>query len=225
MLSRGFWASAHHLLACSRPVGVRGPRTHHGSIITDKLDDMWTIDPVTPAASPTRGTLPSSSSSNTARANARVCVRAVLRGTRFEAMECLREAIRTVKGRHDTNIATGMKLHHDHRSQLFSHAFQDDLNTAGIESRSSFVRQPEDNGCVEQFIHMRKEQLLWLHRFHDVAKLNEALRDFAHRFNNHWIVGRIRYRTPAAHRRLLRGEAGRAPPSTCLRNWVRHPHH
>ncbi|MBM4125461.1 MAG: hypothetical protein FJ246_11025 [Nitrospira sp.] len=27
------------------------------------------------------------------------------------------------------------------------------------------------------------------------------------RFNNHWIIGRIGYRTPAAHRRILLGEA------------------
>jgi putative transposase len=30
-----------------------------------------------------------------------------------------------------------------------------------------------------------KEQLLWLHRFRTVAELDRALRDFAHRFNNH----------------------------------------
>jgi putative transposase len=194
----------HHLLACSRPVGVRGPRTHDGSIITEKPDDMWAID---------------ATGCVTAEGNATVFVvvdhctgeclgvRAALRGTRFEAMECLREAIRAVKGRYDTNIAKGTKLRHDHGSQFISHAFQDDLKTAGIESSPSFVRQPEGNGCVERFIRTLKEQLLWLHRFHDVAELNQALRDFAHRFNNHWIIGRIGYRTPAAHRRILRGEA------------------
>jgi hypothetical protein len=33
------------------------------------------------------------------------------------------------------------------------------------------------------------------------------LRDFAQRFNNHWIIGRIGYRTPAQHRRELLVEA------------------
>ena len=79
--------------------------------------------------------------------------------------------------------------------------------TLGIESSPSFVRQPEGNGCVERFIRTLKEQLLWLHRFRTVEELNQALRDFAHRFNNHWIIGRISYRTPAAHRRILLGEA------------------
>ncbi len=44
-------------------------------------------------------------------------------------------------------------------------------------------------------------------RFGTVDELNQALRDFARRFNNHWIIGRIGYRTPAAHRRILLEEA------------------
>ena len=99
------------------------------------------------------------------------------------------------------------KLRHDHGSQFVSHAFQDELKTLGIESRPSLVRQPEGNGCVGRFIRTLKEQLLWLHRFRTIAELVRALRDFAHRFNNHWIIGWIGYRTPAAPRRILLGEA------------------
>jgi hypothetical protein len=77
----------------------------------------------------------------------------------------------------------------------------------GIASSPSFVRQPEDNGCVERFIRTLKEQLLWLRRFRTVEELGQALRDFAQRFNHHWIIGRIGYRTPAQHRRELLGEA------------------
>ncbi len=134
-------------------------------------------------------------------------VRAARRGTRFEAIECLREAIRFTKGRYEDNIAEGTKLRHDHGSQFVSHAFQDELKTLGIESSPSFVRQPEGNGCAERFVRTLKAQLLWLHRFRTVEELNQALSDFARRFNNHWIIGRIGYRTPAAHRRILLGEA------------------
>jgi hypothetical protein len=52
-----------------------------------------------------------------------------------------------------------------------------------------------------------KEQLLWLQRFSTAAELNQALRDFARRFNNHPVIARIGYRTPAAHRRIMLGEA------------------
>ena len=100
-------------------------------------------------------------------------------------------------------IAAGVSLRHDHGSQFISHAFQDELRTVGIASSPSFVRQPEGNGCVERFIRTLKEQLLWLRRFRTVGELDQALRDFAQRFNNHWIIGRIGYRTPAQHRREL----------------------
>ena len=104
-----------------------------------------------------------------------------------------------------------VRVHLRRRQRLVAkqllHAFEDELKTLGIESSPSFVRQPEGNGCVERFIRTLKEQLLWLHRFRTVEELNQALRDFARRFNNHWIIGRIGYRTPAAHRRSLLGEA------------------
>lgn len=194
----------HHLLAHQRHSGVRGPTVHDRTITTLTPDEMWAIDAT--------GCL-------TDEGNAAVFVvvdhctgeclgvRAALRGTRFEAIECLREAVRLTKGRYDVRVAEGTKLRHDHGSQFISHAFQDELQTLGIESSPSFVRQPEGNGCVERFIRTMKEQLLWLQRYRTVAELNQALREFAERFNNHWIIGRIGYRTPAAHRRILLGEA------------------
>ncbi len=69
------------------------------------------------------------------------------------------------------------------------------------------MRQPEGNGWFERVIRTLKKPLRWLHRFRTVGERNQALRDFARRFNNHWIIGRIGYRTPAAHRRILLGEA------------------
>jgi transposase InsO family protein len=194
----------HGILAQDRPTGLRGPETHDRTITTAKPDEMWAIDAT--------GCL-------TDEGNAAVFVvvdhctgeclgvRAAMRGTRFEAIECLREAVHLTKGRYADKIAAGTKLRHDHGSQFISHAFQDELKTLGIESSPSFVRQPEGNGCVERFIRTLKEQLLWLQRFRTVEELNQALRDFARRFNNHWIIGRIGYRTPAAHRRILLGEA------------------
>jgi len=194
----------NRLLACDRPVGVRGPDTHDRTITTETPDRMWAIDAT--------GCL-------TAEGNATVFVvvdhctgeclgaRAALRGTRFEAIECLRQAIHATKGRYEVDVALGTSLRHDHGSQFISHAFQDELKTVGIASSPSFVRQPEGNGCVERFIRTLKEQLLWLRTFDTVEELHQALREFAQRFNHHWIIGRIGYRTPAQHRRELLGEA------------------
>ena len=194
----------HGLLAQQRSTTVRGPQVHDRTIVTERPDRMWAID---------------ATGCMTDEGNATVFVlvdhctgellgvRAALCGTRFEAIECLREAIWATKGRYDVGVAHGVSLRHDHGSPFVSHAFQDELRTVGIASSPSFVRQPEGNGCVERFIRTLKEQLLWLRRFSTVAELEASLREFRERFNHHWIIGRIGYRTPAQHRRILLGEA------------------
>jgi transposase InsO family protein len=52
-----------------------------------------------------------------------------------------------------------------------------------------------------------KEQLLWIRPFDSIEQLNLALREFATRFKEHWILGRLDYRTPAQHRRRLLAQA------------------
>jgi putative transposase len=155
----------HGILAQDRPTGVRGPDTHNRTTMTARPDEMWAID--APGCVTDEG-------------NAAVFVvvghctgeclgvRAALRGTRFEAIEYLCEALHLTKGRYEDKIAKDTKLRHDHGSQLITHALKDVLKTLGIESSPSFVRQPEGNGCVERFIRTLKEQLLWLQRLRTV---------------------------------------------------------
>ena len=194
----------HDLLAPTRAGVPRGPVEHDGTIVTERPDQMWAIDAT--------GCL-------TAEGNAAVFVvidhctgeclgaHAARRGTRFEAIECLRQAIWATKGHYEVGIAAGTSLRHDHGSQFISNAFQDELKAVGIESSPSFVRQPEGNGCVERFIRTLKEQLLWIRPFDSIEQLNAALREFAQRFNERWILGRLGYRTPAQHRRSLLAQA------------------
>lgn len=194
----------HDLLAPTRAGVPRGPVEHDGTIVTERPDQMWAIDAT--------GCL-------TAEGNAAVFVvidhctgeclgaHAARRGTRFEAIECLRQAIWATKGHYEVGIAAGTSLRHDHGSQFISNAFQDELKTVGIESSPSFVRQPQGNGCVERFIRTLKEQLLWIRPFDSIEQLNLALREFAQRFNERWILGRLGYRTPAQHRRSLLAQA------------------
>ena len=79
--------------------------------------------------------------------------------------------------------------------------FQNEIRFLGIEPSPAFVRQPEGNGCIERFFRTLKEQLLWVRRFRDLQELRAALREFRDRYNHHWIVQRLHYRTPVQARR------------------------
>ena len=78
--------------------------------------------------------------------------------------------------------------------------FQAEIQFLGIEASPAFVRQPEGNGCIERFFRTLKEQLLWVQRFADLEELRAALIEFRHRYNRHWIVERLGYRTPVQAR-------------------------
>jgi transposase InsO family protein len=194
----------HGPLAHQRSVAVRGPQVHDRTIVTDPPDRTWAIDApgcLTDEGNATVFALVDDCTGECLR------VRAALWGTRFEAIDCLREAVWAASGHDEVGIAAGVSLRQDHGSQFICHAVQDELETPAIESSPPFVRQPEVNGCVESFIRTLKEQLFWLRRFGTVAELDAALREFRDRFNQHWIIGRIGDRTLAQHRRELLVEA------------------
>ena len=79
--------------------------------------------------------------------------------------------------------------------------FQAEIRFLGMESSPAFVRQPEGNGCIERFFRTLKEQLLWIRQFRNLEELRIALAEFQHRYNHHWILERLQYRTPAQARR------------------------
>ena len=103
-------------------------------------------------------------------------------------------------------IATGLKLRHDHGSQYVSHDFQTEIAFLGIESSPAFVREPEGNGCAERFIRVLKENLLWIRRFETIEELRTALQQFKQTYNQTWIIERHGYQTPAQVRAAQLGQ-------------------
>ena len=122
------------------------------------------------------------------------------RGTRFEALEPLRQGIREHFDAYQADVAAGLTLRHDHGSQFLSDLFQTELRFLGIASSPAFVREPEGNGCAERFIRTLKEQLLWIDRFETVEALCLALLTFKDRYNREWLLERHGHQTPAAVR-------------------------
>ena len=75
----------------------------------------------------------------------------------------------------------------------------------GIESSPSFVREPEGNGVAERFIRTLKENLLWVRSFETIEELRLALLEFKRTYNEHWMLEKYDYRSPAQVRRDLLG--------------------
>jgi transposase InsO family protein len=124
-------------------------------------------------------------------------IHAAKQGTRFEALEPLRQGGRTTLGAFGQDVAQGLMLRHDHGSQYMSHVFQAARRFLGITRSPAFVREPDGNGCAERFIRTLKEHLLWLQTFDPVEELRLALHEFQRQYNETWLIGRHGYKAPA----------------------------
>ena len=102
-------------------------------------------------------------------------------------------------------VAHGLRLRHDHGSNYLADDFQQAVAFFGIESSPSFVREPEGNGVAERFIRTLKENVLWVRSFDTIAELRLALLKFKRTYNEHWMLERYDYRSPAQVRRDLVG--------------------
>ena len=123
-------------------------------------------------------------------------VHAAKPGTRFEAVEPLRQGVRALFGRYEAGIAVGLQARHDHGRQYVSDYFQGELKFLGIASSPAFVRKPEGNGAAERFIRTLKEDLLWARTFDTLVELRQALLAFKERYNREWLCERHGHQMP-----------------------------
>lgn len=187
-----------HLLAPTRAGQARGPVVHDGTIIPDRPDVMWGTD-ATSYLTVREGTATVFIAVDHFTAEC-VGIHAARPGTRFEALEPIRQAVRRIFGRYEAGVASGLAMRHDHGSQYMSDVFQDELRFLGIASSPAFVRAPEGNGCAERFIRTLKEQVLWVRTFTTVEELRLALLEFQARYNRQWLIERHGHQTPAGAR-------------------------
>lgn len=186
---------AHGLLAPTRHGHPHGAKAHEGTIITERVDMMWGTD-MTTTFTRQDGQVALFIAVDHCSAEC-VGIHAATHGTRFEALEPIRQGVCTHFGAFEQDVAQGLRLRHDHGSQYMSHVFQEELAFVGIASSPAFVREPEGNGCAERFIRTLKENLLWLQTFDTVEALRLALHEFQRQYNETWLIGRHGYKTPA----------------------------
>ena len=182
------------LLAPHR-VGRTEAKPHDGTIITDKVNEMWGTDMTQTI---TVGEGRAYVFVAVEHANSEVIgIHASRSANRFEALEPVRQGVHRCFGAIAPGVAHGLKLRHDHGSNYMSVDFQDEIECLGIEASASFVREPEGNGVAERFIRTLKENLLWVRTFDTIEELRTALVEFARYYNETWLVARHGYRTPA----------------------------
>jgi putative transposase len=196
------------LLAPGRPSRTLGPRSHEGTITTERPNEMWGTD-LTTTVSSGEGTAAVFVAVDHCNSEC-VGIHAAKEATRFEALEPIRQAVREYIGGYDHEVALGLKVRHDHGSQYVSGHFQDELRFLGIESSPAFVRAPEGNGVAERFIRTLKEQFLWVRSFQTIEELRLTLQEFRRTYNERWLVERHGHRTPAEIRRRLAADTQEA---------------
>ena len=190
-----------HLLAPTRVGHAHGPKAHDGTITTERPDQMWGMD-ATSCLTRCEGTATVFVVVDHCAAEC-IGLHAAKPGTRFEAVEPLRQGVHAHFGGYETGIARGLLARHDHGSQYVSDYLQDELKFLGITSSPAFVREPEGNGVAERFIRTLKEQLLWVRTFDTVEELRVALLEFKDRYNSGWLCERHGHQTPAQVRARL----------------------
>lgn len=177
----------------------RGPQGHDGTIIPERIDSMWGTD-MTAAVTTKHGQVAVFVAVDHCSAEC-VGIHAALHGTRFEALEPVRQGVTARFGAIGEDVAAGLSLRHDHGSQYMAHDFQNEIRWLGIASSPAFVRAPEGNGCAERFIRTLKENLLWVRTFETVEELRLALLEFQQIYTEHWLIERHGHRSPAQFRR------------------------
>ena len=120
---------------------------------------------------------------------------------RFAAAQALDLAIHTACGAVRADAARGLLLRHDHGSAFMSDHFQNQIAFLGMRPSFAFVRQPETNGVAERFIRTLKEQVVWGRIFRNAEEVRGAVRAFVARYNEHWLLEKNAYRSPAQTRR------------------------
>jgi putative transposase len=130
------------LLAHQRAGAARGPRAHAGTITTGVVDEMWGTDLTTVMTGEGSAAVFVAVDHCSAEC---VGIHASHRATRFEALEPIRQAVRTSFGAIGHGVAAGLSIRHDHGSQYMSGDFQQELRFLGATSSPAFVRAPEGN--------------------------------------------------------------------------------
>jgi putative transposase len=117
-------------------------------------------------------------------------------GDRFAALQPLSMAIKQRFGSVGIGVARGLTLRMDNGSQYLSDHFQNQIKFWGIAPSFAFVSQPQTNGVAERFNKTLKEQVIYGRTYRNIEELRIAVTAFMERYNQHWLVEKLGFRSP-----------------------------
>jgi transposase InsO family protein len=189
------------LLAPTPQVRKRARRLHDGTITVTAPDTLWATDATEGWSQEGRAAIFVIIDHATGEA----WCEASLRMDRWAAADLLREVCTERFGSVERAVCSGLALRYDGGPCFRSAHYQSEIDHLGIARSPAYHYEPETNGCVERFIGLLKEQVLWIERFETFEALRSAVRRFARTYNDHWLLERHGYRSPIEARERLLG--------------------
>ena len=113
---------------------------------------------------------------------------AARRMDRFAAADLLREVCAERFGSVERAVASRLAVRYDGGPCFRSEHYQTEIDHLGIARSPAYHYEPETNGCVERFLGIVKEQVLWIERFETFEELRAAVRAFSRTFNERWLL-------------------------------------
>ncbi len=206
---RGVCTSRKRVLRLTREAGLLAPtarvrrraaRLHDGKITVEVPDTLWATD-ATEGWSERDGRCAVFVIVD--HASGELWFDAARRMDRFAAADLLREVCGERFGSVERAVAAGLALRYDGGPCFRSEHYQAEIDYLGIARSPAFHYEPETNGCAEKSLQTLKEQGLWIERFETLEDLRAAVRSFGRTYNEHWLIERHGYRTPAEARELM----------------------
>lgn len=175
-----------------RPQSKRDP--HDGSITTEQPDQMWGTDGVR-VQTVDDGWVWTFSAVDHYHAE---CVgwHVAKVGDRFAALEPISQGLLRHFGGVQAQAARGLELRMDHGTQYMADHFLKQVKFWGIAPSFAFVAQPQTNGVAERFNRTLKEQVINGRVFRNIDEVRRAVAEFVDRYNAHWRLEKLGFRTP-----------------------------
>ena len=175
-----------------RPQGTLDP--HEGTITTECPDQMWGTDGVR-IQTVEDGWVWTFSAVDHCHGE---CVgwHVTKIGDRFAALEPIAQGLARYFGGVHAQAGRGLALRMDHGTQYMADHFLNQVKYWGIAPSFAFVAQPQTNGVAERFNRTLKEQAIYGRVFRNIEELRHAVAEFVERYNAHWRLEKLDFKTP-----------------------------